>query len=195
MTDSATEDSWILEIRNRLGTPPPRRSKTQGAAHAAFVPIYVDAGALWVLLSETDRALALDWGTVAFPGAGLETGEEPWELIKRICEEETGAGPDKVLRLGELDEVDTLHGFSVVPCVGAIPPPGEEVLRSALEVVPLPLIAFQDSRLIEDRSVSVDGNEGWIRVYHVGKRRVAGTAAQILEALTQRLQAEPLLAP
>ncbi len=56
-------------------------------------------------------------------------------------------------------------------------------------------MAFQDPRLVEDRQVTVDGKEGWIRVYHVGRRRVAGTAARILEALSQRLRQESLAAP
>jgi len=180
--------SWILAVRCQLESPLPKRSSISSAAHAAFVPLYVDGGELWVLLSETDRALALDWGTVAFPAAGLESGEEAWEVIARISEQETGTHTDQVLRLGELDEVETLYGFSVIPCVGAIPRP-EPATLTELECIPLPISAFQSSRLIEDRQVHLEGREAWIRVYHVGRRRIAGTAAQIMETLTNRLSA------
>lgn len=179
--------SWILEVRQHLESPPPHRHEGPGVAHAAFVPLYVDGSDLWVLLSESERASALDWGTAAFLGDGLETGEHPWAVIGRICQRETKISTDHVLRLGELDEAETLYGFSVIPCVGAIPRPDDVSVLSGLELVALPLTAFQNPRLIEDRQVTAGAQEGWIRVYHIGRHRIAGTAAQILENLTRRL--------
>ena len=184
--------TWILDVKSRLLSPPPERSANQAAGHTVFVPIYVDSGDLWVLMTDSDRALALDWGTGTFPGAGLESGEEPWEVIARICEQETGTATENVLRLGELDAVETKHGFSVVPCVGAIPPPDLDSIATELDLFAIPLASFQSPQLIEDRQVSVDCKEAWIRVYHMGRRRIAGIAAQILESLSQRLYAETI---
>ena len=76
------------------------------------------------------------------------------------------------------------------PCVAAVPPPAIVEGSEECELVCLPLSAFGDSRLIEERRVELEGREAWIRVYHVGRQRIAGTAAQILESLTQRLAAE-----
>ena len=186
-----TSNSWILDVKSRLGEPPPKASPKQVAAHTVFVPLYVDAGDLWVLMSESDRALAMDWGTGAFPSGALESGQEAWEAIAHIVEEEVGVESDKVLRLGELDTVETTHGFSVVPCVGAIPLPDLEATTDRLELFSLPLSALQNPQLVEDRQVTVDGNSTWIRVYHMGRHRIAGVAAQILEGLVQRLLAGP----
>ena len=182
--------SWILDVKTRLLSPPPRLSPNQTAGHTVFVPLYVDGNDLWVLMSNSDSALALDLGTGAFCGAGLETGEEPWDVVARICEPETGTETDQVLRLGELDAVETTQGFSVVPCVGAIPGPDLETISEELELFALPLSALQDPHLVEDMQVTVDGKEAWIRVYHMGRRRIAGLGAQILESLTQRLYGE-----
>ena len=185
-----TADSWILDVKNRLGDPAPRASPRQVAAHTVFVPLFVDTGDLWVLMSESDRALAMDWGTGAFPGGSLKRGQEPWERIAKIVEGEVGVQVDKVLRLGELDAVETVHGFSVVPCVGAIPLPDLEASAERLELFALPLSALQNPQLVEDRQITVDDNKAWIRIYHMGRRRIAGVAAQILEGLFQRLLAE-----
>ena len=188
---TGTDNSWILDVESRLGHPPPKASPRQSAARALFVPLFIDAGDLWVLMSESDRALAMDWGTGAFPGGALESGQDPWETIANIVEEEVGVQVDKVLRLGELAAVETVHGFSVVPCVGAIPPPALEASADQLELFALPLSALRNPRLVEDRLVTVDDNEAWIRVYHMGRRRIAGAAAQILEGLIQRLLPGP----
>ena len=48
---------------------------------------------------------------------------KPMCLTLREADEEIGLPPNRVLRLGELDEVATPSGFRIVPCVGAIPFP------------------------------------------------------------------------
>ena len=53
----------------------------------------------------------------------------------------------------------------------------------------MPLSAMQTPRLVEERMVpSLEGNEAWVRVYHMGRRQVAGAASEILEALMGALK-------
>src|SRR5262245_31637170 len=123
-------ESWITQVRARLASPPPERlpgatMSEQVRRAAVLVPLYVDAGALWVLLTRRAEDLPYHRGQIAFPGGALETGEDPWSAALRESEEEIGLDPKKVLPLGTLDEVATPTGFSMLPVVGAVPYPVE----------------------------------------------------------------------
>ena len=98
-----------------------------------------------------------------------------------------------MVRIGELDELATPSGFSIVPCVGAVPfPMTTEINEGEIdEVFAVPLLAFTDYSMVEDRLVKIDNVERWIRVYHVGKRQVWGLTARIIQNLMGRLGFEP----
>jgi 8-oxo-dGTP pyrophosphatase MutT (NUDIX family) len=153
------------------------------------VPLYVDNGELWTLLTKRSEFLPHHRGQIAFPGGGREIGEDPWDAALRETHEELGVQPSEVLRLGELDEASTPSGFHIVPCVGAVPYPLETTINEEEidEVFSVPLLAFTDFRIVEDRLVKIDGVERTIRVYHVGKRQVWGLTARIVQNLLQRL--------
>ena len=186
--------SWIAELRARLASPPPQRlPPSEQRPAAVLVPLFVDAGELWTLLTVRSAELAHHRGQVAFPGGGRAAGEDPWRAALREAEEEVGLAPEKVLRLGELDEVESPVGFRVVPCVGAIPfplalapNPGE-----IAEAFPLPLSAFTNPRMVEDREVLLNGLRRELRIYHVGRWQIWGLTAAILSNLLARLELEP----
>lgn len=182
--------TWIEDVRTRLESPPPRRLSASDARHAAvLVPLYVEGGALWTLLTRRAESLPHHRGQVAFPGGGRETGEDVWSAALRESEEEIGLPPRLVLRLGELDEVGTPSGFRIVPCVGAIPvpfaprPSPEEI--DEVFATPIPALANPD--LIEDRDVVLNGRRRSLRVYHVGRHLVWGVTARIVQNLLERL--------
>ena len=190
MNDESSIHSWIFEIRARLATPPPKRMPPSEARQAAvLVPLYVDAGELWTLLTKRSETLPHHRGQIAFPGGGREIGEDPWDAALRETQEEIGVDPGQVIRIGELDEASTPSGFSIVPCVGAVPYPLETEInhQEIAEVFPVPLLAFTDYSMVEDRQVKIDDVERWIRVYHVGKRQVWGLTARIVQNLVERL--------
>ena len=190
---SAPFESWIHEVRHRLESPPPLRMPASEARQAAvLVPLYVEAGELWTLLTRRAETLPHHRGQVAFPGGGRETGEDLWSAALRESEEEIGLAPQAVLRLGELDEVGTPSGFRIVPCVGAIPAtfesrpnPGE-----IEEVFAAPISALANPSLVEDREVLVNGRRRTLRIYHVGRQKVWGVTARILQNLLARLGLE-----
>jgi 8-oxo-dGTP pyrophosphatase MutT (NUDIX family) len=185
--------SWILQIRERLGTPPPRRLAASDLRPAAvLVPLYVDAGELWTILTKRADGLPSHRSQIAFPGGGRDFKEDHWEAALREAYEEIGLDPKTVLRLGELDEGDTPAGFRVLPCVGAVPhtfQPSPNAGEIA-EVFRLPLTAFANPQLVEERAVKIDGVARMLRIYHVGGRQIWGLTARILQNLLVRLGME-----
>lgn len=193
MTDNETLHSWIVELRGRLETPPPLRIGPGESRQAAvLVPLFVDAGELWTVLTKRTESLPQHKSQIAFPGGGLETGEDHWTAALRESHEEIGVAPESVMRIGELDEAATPSGFHIVPCVGAVPFPLDTQVNEdeIAEVFSVPLLAFTDYRMVEDRVVRIDGVERQIRVYHVGSRQVWGLTARIIQNLMSRLGME-----
>lgn len=193
MADDEPWTPWIVEIRQRLTTPPPERLPPKEARHAAvLVPLFVEAGELWTVLTQRADDLPHHKSQYAFPGGGREPGENPWDAALREAHEEVGFEPEKVLRLGELDEAETPSGYRIVPCVGAVPFPYEQSVneQEIAEVFNVPLSALANPQLIEDQPVTIEGREHLLRIYHVGNRRVWGLTARILRNLLIRLGLE-----
>ena len=189
-TTGAQPLSWILQLRERLAAPAPRRlAATEKRRAAVLVPLFVDADQLWTVLTRRAETLPQHKGQVAFPGGGLEVGEDAWAAALRESREELGLEQSTVVRIGELDEEATPCGFSIVPCVGAVPQGLEfEINRDEIdEVFSVPLLAFADVRVVEDREVRIDGVERMLRIYHVGRHQVWGLTARIIQNLLARL--------
>lgn len=195
--DSEGTASWILQVRSSLARPSPRRLPPSDVRQAAvLVPLYVEAGQLWTVLTKRTDHLPSHKGQVAFPGGKLEDGEDVWDGALREAEEEIGLDPQKVLRLGRLDEAGTPSGFRIVPCVGAVPYPLATRINADEidDVFPVPLQNLSNPDLVEDRCVLIDGVERELRIYHVGRRQIWGLTARILQTLLMRLGVEdPLI--
>ena len=188
-------ESWIVEMRQRLASPPPERVPASQVADttrraAVLVPLYVDAGGLWVLLTRRAEDLPYHRGQIAFPGGSLEPGEDAWAGALRESEEEIGLDPKKVLPLGQLDEVATPTGFTMLPVVGAVPYPVETRIaaREVAEVFALPVAAIANPQLVERRPVLVDGTPRELTIFHVGSRQIWGATALVLNNLLERLE-------
>lgn len=186
--------SWIMEIRDRLATPSPRQLAAQDLRSASvLVPLYVDAGELWTVLTKRSENVSSHRSQIAFPGGGHELKEDPWDAALREVQEEIGLDPKSILRLGELDEGETTTGFRVIPCVGAVrfPYTVSPNVEEISEIFSLPLSAFTNPKMVEERPVSLNGVERMLRVYHVGNRQIWGLTARILQNLLIRLGLEP----
>ena len=185
--------SWILALRERLASPPPRRLPASDLRQAAvLVPLYVEAGELWTVLTQRAEDLPSHRGQIAFPGGGREFKEDPWGAALRESQEEIGLDPKGVLRLGELDEVESPAGFRVIPCVGAIPQ-GTKFAPNAGEIADvfrLPVSAFANPKLVEEREVLLNGVPRSLRIYHIGQRMIWGLTARVLQNLLVRLGLE-----
>lgn len=187
-------NSWIVQIRSRLAAPSPRRlPPNDGRQAAVLVPLFVNAGELWTLLTKRSEALPHHRGQIAFPGGSLESGEDAWEAALRESEEEISLDRAKVLPLGNLDEAETPSGFRIIPCVGAVPYPVETKADEVEveEIFAVPISAFANPRMVEHRVVTVDGRDRQLLVYHIGGRQVWGLTARIVQMLLVRLGLEP----
>lgn len=206
-------ESWIVEVRRRLAAATPQAPAGDGSGNgrgagaavedpaevvesgtraAALVPLYVDAGELWTLL--TVRAAPRGRvAPMAFPGSVVAAGEDPWPAAVRGGQEEAGLAPEVVLDLGRLPPATTPAGVAIVPCVGAVPAPAVEkrakprAASAVVEVVPLPLSALADPSLVEAQPVEIDGVAGELAIYHVGRHRLWGVTARIAGSLLARL--------
>lgn len=205
-------ESWIHEVRRRLAAPGPLPAArdggnghgaaagsagqpaeaAEGPRAAALVPLYVEAGELWTLL--TSRAApAGRVAPMAFPGAVIAAGEEAWPAALRGGQEEAGLASEVVLDLGRLAPATTPAGVVILPCVGAVPTPAVEKRQppkagsAVVEVVPLPLSALAAPQLVESQPVAIGGLERELAVYHVGRHRVWGVTARIAGELLARL--------
>ncbi len=190
--------SWIIEIRGRLNSPPSQRLPPTDARQAAvLVPLYVDAGELWTILTQRTENLPHHKGQIAFPGGSLDPGEESWAAAVRETEEEIGIDRNRILQLGTLDEAQTPSGFRIVPCVGAVPFPVETRPNEGEieDIFAVPLSAVANPTAVEDRVVLFDGQERELRIYHIGRRQVWGLTARILQNLLQRLGMEQVEGP
>ena len=186
--------SWIIELRQRLESPPPTRLPAAEVRRAAvLVPLYVDAGALWVLLTRRAEDLPLHRSQIAFPGGALEPGEDAWAGALREANEEIGLDGRRVLPLGFLDEEETPTGFHVLPCVGAVPYPLETrpAAGEVAEVFAIPLSAVANPQLVERRPVLIDGRERELTIFHIAGRQIWGVTAVILWNLLERLGIQP----
>jgi 8-oxo-dGTP pyrophosphatase MutT (NUDIX family) len=184
---------WIEEVRRRLDSPAPKRLPPgEGRRAAVLVPLFVEAGELWTVLTRRTEDLPTHKSQIAFPGGGAMGQETPWETALRESEEELGFDPKRVLRLGHLDQAQTPSGFRILPCVGALPIPVEPRIDPSeiAEAFKVPLTAFANPRLVEDRTVLLDGHQRTFRVYHVGSRQIWGLTARLLQNLLERLGLE-----
>ncbi|MCH9652136.1 MAG: CoA pyrophosphatase [Deltaproteobacteria bacterium] len=185
--------SWITQIRDCLDSPPAQRlAPSEGRRAAVLVPLFVDAGELWTWLTRRTDQMPTHRSQIAFPGGGAEDGEESWGTALRESQEELGFEPNRVLRLGTLDEKGASSGFRVTPCVGAVPADFEPRIDPGeiAEAFRVPLTAFANPRMVEDRTVLIEGAEKVLRVYHVGSRQIWGLTAGILKNLLERLGLE-----
>jgi len=190
MSERPVPASWIEEVRARLESPPPRRLAAREAREAAvLVPLFVEAGQLWTILTRRAEHLEKHRGQVAFAGGGLELGEDAWSGALREAEEELGLPSQTVLALGRLDEVEAPSGYRIVPCVGAVPSPPKLAPDPGeiAEVFRVPLRALSDPRLIEDRRIVFNGVPRQLRVYHFGAYQIWGVTARIVQMLLERL--------
>jgi hypothetical protein len=181
-----SQSSWIVDVRERLATPPPVALATEGARHAVVVPLFVDGGELWLLLrgSSGDELVP---GAATLPQSPIAAGEEPWPAAQRAA---AAFGVDAaVLPLGMLDHLPDPSGDVVVPCVAAVRAPAREngPPAATTALVRLPLRAARSPSLLEERRAVVRGVETWVTVGHFGPVKLAGAEVEIVELLLERM--------
>ncbi len=188
---------WIEEVERLLAARPVRRrTPAEGQETAAvLVPLYVQDGSLWVMLTRRAEALPNHGGQLAFPGGTREAGDED-EVATALREagEELGIDPASVLVLGQLDDVVTVTGFVVSPVVGALPYPLalKPSEREVEAVVPVPFAYLANPEAVETEELLVAGERVASPVFHYRGLRIWGATARVVADLVERLSGVPL---
>ncbi|WP_436793605.1 NUDIX hydrolase [Actinospongicola halichondriae] len=124
---SGAKAPTLAEIRAALAEsaaplPSPAESSSHSAS-AVLVPLYEEAGDVWVVLTRRSWQLRSHTGEVSFPGGRRDAGDvDLWDTATREAMEEIDLDPDVPERIGELDHLSTVTSQSfIVPYVGALP--------------------------------------------------------------------------
>lgn len=155
--DSGAHDT-VTTLRTRLTE---RRRNTWPATRRAgvLVPLIDDGGPLRLILTRRTDILRSHRGHVAFPGGGVEPGDD--DIIAtalREAEEEIGLPRDRVEVIGLLDDIPTVTGQQIVtPVVGRI--------TSLPALVPDPI---EVARIFEVPLDALRQPAGWIMRPHQG---------------------------
>lgn len=117
----------MTDIREVLATgPAPIPSpyeETSRSASAVLVPLYEEAGEVWIVLTRRSWQLRSHTGEVSFPGGRRDAGDvDLWDTATREAMEEIDLEPSSVERIGELHHLATVTSQSfIVPYVGVLP--------------------------------------------------------------------------
>ena len=172
---------------DRLEPPPPPLKPA-----AVLVPIVEHADALTVLLTKRTDHLADHAGQVSFPGGRIEPEDpDPERAALREAHEEVGLPADRVELVGRLDIYRTRTGFEVVPVVGLVRPPLDDLKPDPYEVaevfeVPLSFILDPINHELHTREL-----RGMTRTFYVlpyQGRNIWGATAGMLVNLAQVLR-------
>ncbi len=179
-------------VRRRLRAYTPRRLPESGLVLAGvLVPLYVDAGEVYVLLTRRTEHVATHKGQISFPGGAVEPQDrDAQEAALREAHEELGIRPEDVEVLGPLDDVSTVvSGFLIRPYVGRIPypypfrPAPEEIA----EVLGIPLRFFRDERNLRVEWVGEGSSRRPLHFYDYGPHTVWGATARVIQRLVEVL--------
>lgn len=180
---------WITELRNRLSEPPARRFDLTSDRQLLVLPVFVDSRELWAMLIRRPEEIG-SIVEVGLPAAVVSEATDPWSSARAAAAMELGISEEQALPLGTLDEVVSIEGRPTLTCVVAIPhplPSPAEPAERTSELLPMPLTALANPRLVEEQTVEIGGEERSFLVLHLGRRRIAGSVAAAVQKLLERL--------
>lgn len=149
-----------------------------------LVPLIRTNGSWSLLFTRRAENLAAHSGQIAFPGGGVEPGEELPDAAIREAHEEVGIPPAVVELIGRLDDVVTNSGFLVTPFVGVIHEPIEYVMQESevVEVFEVPVDALLDPSEPEVRYVVHGNREYPAYFYPYGRYEIWGLTGRMLKS-------------
>jgi len=175
----------LEKLHERLQAHTPRRLNPALPQAAVLIPL-VTRSVPTLLFTRRAGHLHQHAGQVAFPGGKREPGDpDLLTTALREAEEEVALPPARVRLLGRLSDVLSLHGLSVTPFVGVIPPdlplrPQPDELDTIFEV---PLTLFLEDRRSHTDVITVNGRSCYVPSYAAEGHVIWGLSAMMLVEL------------
>lgn len=159
-----------------------------------LVPVFEDGGDTWILMTRRAQWLRRNGGDVSFPGGRQDPGEEIVATALREAHEEVGLDPDGVEVIGGLDRTITLAGIEMVPLVGVLDRPPDNLVVSADEVEAVLMVRIRDLLVADHyRGEHWTGNgpERDMHEFDLEGDTIWGATARILHRFLQLVLEEP----
>lgn len=158
---------------------------------AAVLIALRDDGEQNMIFTRRHDRLAKHAGQVAFPGGGMEYGDEDMvDTALRESEEEVGLPRDAVTPLGYLDCFETISGFCVTPVVARIDAGAPALVPNAGEVADVfevPLGFFLEEGNLRRYTLEYRGQRRPMIEFRFGGFRIWGATAAMLHNMLERM--------
>jgi 8-oxo-dGTP pyrophosphatase MutT (NUDIX family) len=180
----------LARVEQALAACPLRTIDPRGLHPAAvLLPLYRRDGVETVLLTRRSEQLRHHRGEIAFPGGRRHPDDaDRLATALRETEEEMGIRPADVTVLGRLDDCVSVHGYHVVPFVGAFPWPYRFRVeaREIAEVIEVPLATLRDPGNWRQEDWRHRGRPYPVHFCTAGAHEIWGLTAAILRQFLRR---------
>ena len=155
-------DSKLQDLLVRLGSISGKSIPNLGLIPSAvLVLLYLKNDEVNVLLNKRSETVEHHKNEISFPGGRMDKHDHSlFDTALRETKEEIGVSPDDVNMFGQLDQVETMTGYSITPYVGTIPEKYNFNINSAevSKLLEIPLFKFNDGTVLRKELRYFNGN-------------------------------------
>ena len=155
-------DSKLQDLLVRLGSISGKSIPNLGLIPSAvLVLLYLKNDEVNVLLNKRSETVEHHKNEISFPGGRMDKHDHSlFDTALRETKEEIGVSPDDVNMFGQLDQVETMTGYSITPYVGTKPKKYNFNINSAevSKLLEIPLFKFIDGTVLRKELRYFNGN-------------------------------------
>ena len=155
-------DSKLQDLLVRIGSFSGKSTPNLGLIPSAvLVLLYLKNDEVNVLLNKRSETVEHHKNEISFPGGRMDKHDHSlFDTALRETKEEIGVSPDDVNMFGQLDQVETMTGYSITPYVGTIPEKYNFNINSAevSKLLEIPLFKFNDGTVLRKELRYFNGN-------------------------------------
>lgn len=161
----------------------PEPTPTRGRPAGILIPLYEEAGQIWMVLTQRTEDVPHHKGQISFPGGGVDAGDLSLRhTALREAQEEVGLEPSTVEIIGRLTPFVTITNYFVLPYAGIIPANSrlEPDSREIASILRVPLAHLADPRHHRTRRLPLMGRRGIIHYFDWQSHVIWGVTGHIL---------------
>jgi 8-oxo-dGTP pyrophosphatase MutT (NUDIX family) len=183
-----TGGQYKEDLKVLLHSREPKRIAFSNADYrqaSVLLPLYLNNGRFWLLLTQRTTTVEYHKGEVSFPGGTVDSDDENWERTAiRETFEEIGVREEDIEILGQLDDMTTLTSqFIIHPFVGMIPFPYSFHIntREVERLIEVPLRFFFNPSQPQPHTIEHKWKSLEIPAFIYGDAVIWGATERILE--------------